>query len=511
MNTLRKYFCWLFAFISFVCLHISVMSLLKVPASQRAIQKHVDLWVAVIMFLLCVVYAFAWWTNLRARNSARGWALVANSISFLAPIWPLVTSKGPALMGLKFVIGVGAAGILIFARRMKPVDPRSTLRDILPLKGDFTLGLINKHSETFIFLVSLTAYFWWSGWCKSVHVPPIHDTSPRIALTLVLLLLLTTVHEFGHALAGVATGMKLRAFFIGPFQWTVRAGKWVFRFSPKGIFLPEGVTGIVPSTASMPRSHFLAMTAAGPLANIITGSIALILSSLIPASWTSHTAGMITLFGAWSLALAAGNLLPFRTKSGYSDGALILQLLSSGPFADFQMAVASIGSSLVSPVRPRDYDLQAIRRAAEAIPEGRQALLLRLYAFQHLLDAGKFQQAEETLREAAEICSRSAADVPAEAHATLVFGFAVVAHDAAAARKWWNRIEARNAKPVTAEQMRARTALHLIEGNLAEADKAWQQSDALARKLPKAGAYDFGRHLCSLLRQCLDDAQAAAA
>lgn len=511
MNTLRKYFCWLFAFISFVCLHLSVMSLLKVPASHSALQRRACLGVAAIMFLLCVIYAFAWWTNLRACKSARIWALIANSISFLAPIWPLVTSKGTAPTGLKFVIGVGAVGILIFARRIKSADPKSLSRDDVPLKGDFTFGFVNKQSETFIFLVSLAAYFWWSGWCKSMHVPPIHGTWPRIALTLVLLLLLTTIHEFGHALAGMAAGMKLRAFFIGPFQWTVRAGRWVFRFSPKGIFLPEGVTGIVPGTATMPRTAFLTMTLCGPLANITTGSIALLLSSMIPTSWTYHTAGMITLFGAWSLALAAGNLLPFRTRSGYSDGALILQLLSSGPFADFQMAVASIGSSLVSPVRPRDYDLQALRRAAEAIPEGRQALLLRLYAFQHLLDAGEFQQAEATLREAAEICSRSAAEVPAEAHATLVFGFAVVAHDAEAARNWWNELEAAQPKAYTADIWRAKSALHLVEEDQEAAQQAWQQSDALAKQLPKAGAYEFGRDCCRLLRRSLDEAAGVAA
>src|SRR5579864_3225408 len=66
------------------------------------------------------------------------------------------------------------------------------------------------------------------------------------------------------------------------------------------------------------------------------------------------------------------------TGDDYSDGASIYQLLSRGPWGDFQRVVAVIGSSLVTPLRPRDYDIEAIQQVAQAITEGKQGLLLPL-------------------------------------------------------------------------------------------------------------------------------------
>lgn len=511
MLTFRKYLCWLFAFIAFVCLRLAVGPMMQIAAHAHGPQKSGLFYLSAIMLLLGAVFGIAWWTGLRSSPSARIWGLIASSINFLAPIYPLATFHGHAPMGLKFVIGVGALGILAFAQRNPAKAGEASSRDHLTIPGDFTNRSINRFAETFIFAASLAAYLWWNNWSHKMQIPLIHSTWARIGITLVLLLILTTIHEFGHAFAGVACGMKLRAFFIGPFQWKVRSGKWVFHFAPKGIFLAEGVTGIVPATATLPRSSYLTMIAAGPLANILTGSLALFVSFTIPSSWSLQTSGMIALFGAWSLALAAGNLLPFRTRSGYSDGALILQLVSAGPFADFHMAVAAIGASLVSPVRPRDYDLRALRRAARAIPHGRQALLLRLYEFQHLLDCGKMREAEQALREAAEIGNQATSEVPVEAHSTLVFGFAFVARDKAAARAWWNHLEAVNSTNASPDRLRAECALHWIEDNLDAADRAWQESYTLAKRLPKAGAYEFGRDCCRLLRHSLDEAAGAAA
>jgi hypothetical protein len=45
-----------------------------------------------------------------------------------------------------------------------------------------------------------------------------------------------------------------------------------------------------------------------------------------------------------------------------------------------------------------------------------------------------------------------------------------------------------------------------IEGKVQEANDAWKKCDALAQQLPKAGAYEFDRDCCSLLRKALDEA-----
>lgn len=214
--------------------------------------------------------------------------------------------------------------------------------------------------------------------------------------------------------------------------------------------------------------------------------------------------GSIALLGAWSLSLAAANLLPFRTPQGYSDGAIVLQLIAGGAFADFHLSVARIGSSLVSPLRPRDYDIGSIQRAAHGISHGRHALLLWLYAFSYSLDSGKAQEADDVLAQAELVCLQSAPNIPAELHTTFVFGNALVRRDPVATRFWWNRLQARKPTRFNADYWRAESALHWIEGNLDEAREAWEKSNDLATQLPQAGAYDFSRDCCDLLRRELD-------
>jgi len=200
------------------------------------------------------------------------------------------------------------------------------------------------------------------------------------------------------------------------------------------------------------------------------------------------------------------NLVPLRIQGSYTDGAQIYQLLSDGPWGDFHRVGAVVGSSLVTPLRPRDYDIQAILRAAHRITQGTQGLILRLYAYFYFLDHGRIFEAGEALREAESIYHQSASDISAELHTEFVFGNAYVRRDAAAAREWWTRMEAKKPTRFNADYWRADSALHWIEGNMKEANAAWAKSNALAQQLPKAGAYEFDRYCCSLLGKALDEA-----
>jgi len=197
------------------------------------------------------------------------------------------------------------------------------------------------------------------------------------------------------------------------------------------------------------------------------------------------------------------------TGDDYSDGASIYQLLSRGPWGDFQRVVAVIGSSLVTPLRPRDYDIEAIQQVAQAITEGKQGLLLPLFAYLCFLDQGKTFEAGQALTEAEAIYHRCASDIPAELHTEFVFGNAYVRRDAASARDWWNRMEAKKPTRLNEDYWRAYSALHWIEGHLKEANEAWDKCNVLAEQLPKAGAYEFDRYCCSLLRKGLDEVSVA--
>ena len=96
---------------------------------------------------------------------------------------------------------------------------------------------------------------------------------------------MTFVHELGHSAVGLALGMKLRAFVVGPFQWRIESGKWSFQFRPIAILQGGGgATGIVAPVADFPRERFVWMIAAGPLANLVTGVLALWLAFTAPAA-----------------------------------------------------------------------------------------------------------------------------------------------------------------------------------------------------------------------------------
>jgi hypothetical protein len=51
---------------------------------------------------------------------------------------------------------------------------------------------------------------------------------------------------------------------------------------------------------------------------------------------------------------------------------------------------------------------------------------------------------------------------------------------------------------------RAKSALSWIEGNLSKAEEAWNIANAMAKRLPSAGAYEYDRTCCTLLRQAMD-------
>ena len=194
--------------------------------------------------------------------------------------------------------------------------------------------------------------------------------------------------------------MRLRAFLVGPFQWRIRDGKWELHFEPRQILVTSGATGVVPGARDFPRWRQLCMLVAGVTVNALTGCIALRFAYLEAARGAGD---VLALFGAFSLVAAGMNLLPFRIPGTYSDGAQIYQILSRGAWADFHAVVALAGASLVTSVRPRDCDIDAIHSAAAAISQGTQGLLLQLLAHSYFLDRGELEKAGEELARAAKV------------------------------------------------------------------------------------------------------------
>ncbi|HZC22860.1 MAG TPA: M50 family metallopeptidase [Candidatus Binatia bacterium] len=378
------------------------------------------------------------------------------------------------------------------------------------IPGDGTSDQLNKVAPLYSLIAGGAGFYWWLKWMHSEEIPFDHSNTYLTLATIVIVLIIIAAHECGHAAIGLALGMKLRAFMIGPFQWSIRSGKWQFHFDPRQILMDSGATGLVPAVVNFPRWAHVCTLLGGVFANAVTGTIALWLALTGDARATFQADGLLALFGAWSLLMGIINLVPFRSQIGYSDGAQIYQWAANGVWADFHRVFGVLGTTLVTPLRPRDYDIDAIVRVSQGITQGPYAPTLRLLAYWYFIDQGRIREAGEALTQVIDLYNNSAATVPAGLPPVLVFGAAYVLRNPEAARAWWKRSEDANPKRFDTEFWLAASALHWVNGNLDDAYQALSKADLLARKLPNAGAYEFERYCCSLLRHALDEVSTLA-
>jgi len=248
---------------------------------------------------------------------------------------------------------------------------------------------------------------------------------------------------------------------------------------------------------------------AGPMVNLCTGLIAWAAALAANGRLYEQHWQFLAYFATISLVVFATNLIPMRPEALYTDGARIYQLLRGGPVADLHRAFSMAASIWVTPLRPRNFDIQAIQRAAEFFTQGHQALFLRFFAYNYFHDCGQIPEACRALTGAESIYDQSASDIPSELHTLFVFGNAFLKRDAAAARQWWERMQAKEPANQDEVYWLAKSALCWIENKSKEANEAWNQGNALAQQRPQAGAYEFNRDCFFQLRQALDEAQAA--
>ena len=304
--------------------------------------------------------------------------------------------------------------------------------------------------------------------------------------------------------------MKLRMFLAGPFLFEKREGKWAFKFEPGGILGDTGGTGVVPTSSKHPLWHDVSITLAGPLTNLVLGIAGLGIAFSTEPQSSLQLAGFTCLFGAFNLVTCVANLIPLRVGTNYSDGARIYQLISRGPWADFHRVAWSVGSTLVTPLRPKDWDLEEMTRASDGIRTGSHGLILRLWIHSYHLDGGRFEDARAALNEAEQVYHESASDIRVELYTIFVFGTACTTRNVEATRAWWNRMQAKKPTQFNVDYWRAKSSWQWMEGCVGEAKESLDKSEELATQLPHAGAYEFDRYCCSLLRHALEESAVPA-
>ena len=207
-----------------------------------------------------------------------------------------------SLSGLYLALNV--AGIWLFLQRDAPrkAQPQNTR----------TVGSRTSPITDALFTLLSIAGSWalWGLWERSSRPgssPNTHFPWDLLVLAAAVLIL-TAVHESGHALVAAIFRMKLLSFTVGACSWQRIEGRWRFR-----LVLPflGGAVSLV-RIAENPDWQEIVMLSAGPAANLVTAPLFFWASLRI--RHTSHDY-LLFFFGCLaviSFACAIFNLFPMR-------------------------------------------------------------------------------------------------------------------------------------------------------------------------------------------------------
>ena len=444
--------------------------------------------------------AIAWWSLRKGRPGARTWAIAASVINFSLAIPGLGALHLSALMfyrAFHFPVGIigvliGVAGLVVFSRPKSVETVAKVSRPKpQPLPGDGTSRWADWIPPSLAITWIWAAYTWWGQWSHAHHLQRPSFLIGILELQLAILLV-TAGHELGHAVAGWVSDMKLRVFAAGPFQWAVRNGKGRFEFTPSRI-LGGGAAGMAPTHLDGIRKRTVCMILGGPLASLVLGGACGWAAIIAEGKDWEPLWAPLAMMATLSTGAFLANLVPHRPESLYSDGAQIYQLLKKGPWADMNLAFSMVASTLITPSRPADWDVEVLRKAANFAKQDERGLRLRLYISMHYLEAGKIPEALASIKEAEDLYDRVSLRKPADTCAEFVFVNAIFKHDQETAEFWWRRLEAQPSKDLEADYWMARASIMWLRGNGEEARKAWERANVFAAGLPKAGAYDHIR------------------
>lgn len=446
------------------------------------------------------VFGISGWATLTRKPFAKKWGMAASFILSFAGCSILYRHDANSLLVGLILLGLGVTGIIAYLRLRTSINSSR-----VSIPGDGTNAYLDKLVWAASAAIAWAVTSRWLNWGDSHKLARESYLSFNLQL-LIAVVLSILVHELGHAIAGKALGMKLLAFVVGPFQLHREYGKWKLRLHPTRLF--GGAVAVAPVTLENFRHRKIIQAAAGVIANVGVGLIALGATLAAPGRPWQQAWPFLAQVVTISLFVAPFNLVPFRFKLGYSDGAKIYQLLSGGLWADYHHALAVVSSSSVSSIRPKDYDTQTMRRAAAHITHGQDELHLHLHTCTAYRDRGQYSEAVEALAKAESVYASANLKLSAEMHGPFIFGNAFLLRNAAGTRLWWDRSVSAKPKIISDGRWIDYAAFLWMDNRINEAYEALENAHAWAQRLPRVGAYEAERDAVILLRRAMDESVA---
>jgi Zn-dependent protease len=327
MSALRKLLSSVFGISCLICIPIALGSIVRTVHGHNFISRADNALVSAIFVGTMIVFALACMAGWRKKSSARGWGIAASALYVLIPVWSMIRLSRPLWGPYGIPLATGVAGVIAFSWPYEESEPSEKDHELFRIPGDRTSDLLNRVGQYLNVAATLAIYVWWVRWLRTTEVVQIYSRRYQLLLVLLVIFAITSLHEIGHVATGLTLGFDLQTLTVGPFQWYFHDDKWKFQFRLRGVLASAGAARMVPATSDRNRWRYLCILAGGPFVNLISGAVALGVALTANADAHSQAGGLTMLFGAWSLALGAINLIPLRSEGDYSDGASILQLL----------------------------------------------------------------------------------------------------------------------------------------------------------------------------------------
>jgi hypothetical protein len=180
------------------------------------------------------------------------------------------------------------------------------------------------------------------------------------------------VHEAGHLLFAMRSGMKPLLYIVGPLRVSWEGGRTRIGFNGN-LATWGGLAAAIPPTIERLRERMRWLVAGGPLASLTLAAACGLLSLLDPPR-----AIPVALLGVMSLGIFLITSVPLAAGGFQSDGAQLLSLHRGGPDVERRMLLVLLSGSSMSGQRPRELDPELLASALrlEGNALGRAAAVL---------------------------------------------------------------------------------------------------------------------------------------
>ena len=225
---------------------------------------------------------------------------------------------------------------------------------------------------------------------------------PRVVVIAVALLasfvVSVTIHELGHVLAGLAAGFRYESIVVGPLRLDRD-----FRISLHGF--PQawraGWADLYPTRTDQAQVRGIAMVLAGPAANFVTASIALLpLFSFAPYA---------RVFAVVSVVEGLLDLIPYRSPSGPSDGWVILKLMRDRAWGERWLALMKLRAESRQGVMPEAYSADMLAKAVAYRDDSEDTVFSYAFAYSSAFHQHKDAEAAAALETCLEHSGRASA------------------------------------------------------------------------------------------------------